>query len=172
MFRSLSKMIAVALLAITATGCAFNQHQQAGYGSVDLGVVISAKNASVATRNQEIGIAAIGGLLGGVLGNFASKNSDWRTNATAVSIGASVGGLAGNAIAKSAGTTAGQTVIVLNDKLQKMSITQTVINGEFLSAGDPVYIIRENGGYRASRMEPTDPLAAAFIAGLKSKKTN
>lgn len=170
MFRSISKMIACALLAVTATGCAFNQHQQAGYGSVDVGVVLSAQKASVATRNQEVGIAAIGGLLGGVLGNVLSKDSDWRTNATAVSLGASVGGLAGNTVARASGSTAGQNLIVLNDKMQKLSITQPIINGQVLSAGDPVYIIRENGGMRVSRMEPTDPLAAAFAAGLKGRK--
>lgn len=170
MFRSFSKLIAIAALAISATGCALNQHQQAGSGAVEFGIVLQAQKASVASRNQEIGMAALGGILGSALGAAIAKDKSWSTRASAMSIGGAVGGMAGNVAAKAGGITEGQALIVLNGDLQKMSITQPNLNGEVLNAGDPVYIIRESGNVRATRIQPGDPLGAVFVSGLKGNR--
>ena len=170
MFRSFTKLFAVAALAISLTGCAINQHQQAGSGAVEFGVVLQAQKASVASRNQEVGIAALGGILGTALGGAIAKDKSWSTRATAMSIGGAVGGMAGNVAARAVGMTEGQALIVLNGDLQKMSIAQPNLNGEMLNIGDPVYIIRESGNVRATRIQPGDPLGAMFVAGLQGKK--
>ena len=167
MFKSITKLIAIAALAISATGCAINQHQQAGSGAVEFGIVLQAQKASVASRNQEMGIAALGGILGTAVGGALAKDKSWSTRATAMSIGGALGGMAGNVAAKATGVTEGQSLIVLNGELQKMSITQPNLNGEVLKVGDAVYIIRESGGVRATRIQPGDPLGAAFVAGLQ-----
>ncbi|MEQ6436258.1 hypothetical protein V8Z74_14685 [Comamonas sp. w2-DMI] len=170
MFRSFSKLIAIAALAITATGCAINQHQQAGSGAVEFGVVLQAQKASVASHGQEAGIAALGGILGTALGGVIAKDKSWGTRATAMSIGGAVGGMAGNVAAKAVGMTEGQALIVLNGDRQTISITQPNLNGEVLKVGDPIYIIRESGNVRATRIQPGDPLGAMFVAGLQGKR--
>lgn len=167
MLKSFSKLLAIVAWAITATGCAINQHQQAGSGSAEYGIVLQAQTASVASRNQEMGFAALGGILGSALGGAIAKDKSWSTRATAMSIGGALGGMAGNVAAKATGVTEGQSLIVLNGYLQKMSITQPNLNGEVLKAGDAVYIIRESSGVRATRIQPGDPLGAAFVAGLQ-----
>lgn len=172
MFKSISKLIAIVTLAVTATGCAINQHQQAGSGAVEYGIVLHAQKVSVASRNQEIGLSALGGLLGTALGGAMAKEKSWSTKATAMSIGGTLGGMAGNVAAKAGGMTDGQMLVVLNGDLKKLAITQSVIDGEFLQVGDPVYIISSSNSIRATRIRSGDPLGAAFIAGLQGKKLN
>ena len=172
MFRNLSKIVAIIVLAITASGCAINQHQQAGSGSVEFGVVMHAEKASVASRNQEIGMAALGGVLGSAIGVAMSKDKSWSSRTAAISVGSSVGAMVGNVAAKAVGATEGQSLIVLNGDLKKLSITQPIINGAILNAGDAVYIIRESGGVRAVRIKPGDPVGTAFVAGLQGLPRN
>lgn len=167
MFKSITKLVAIVAFAITATGCAINQHQQAGSGSAEFGIVLQAQNASVASRNQEIGLAALGGIVGSAIGGLAAKDKSWSTRATAMSIGGTIGGMAGNVAARASGMTEGQALIVLDGNLRKMTVTQPNLNGEVLKAGDAVYILRENNGVRVTRIQPGDPLGSAFIAGLQ-----
>lgn len=164
------KIIASVILVLATTGCAFNQHQTAGSGQAEFGVVVHAQTASVASENQSTGIAAIGGILGGAAGHMLAHKQSWSTRATAMTLGATIGGVAGNAVVKATGATQGQTLVVLNDRLQKISITQASINGEMLKEGDAVYIIRQSGSVRATRISPNDPLGAAFVAGLQGSK--
>ncbi|RGE41339.1 hypothetical protein DZC30_18700 [Comamonas testosteroni] len=172
MFKSFTKLVAIIAIAVSATGCAINQHQQAGSGTAEFGIVLQAQKASVASRGQEVGFSALGGIIGTAIGGMATKDKSWSTRATAMSIGGTIGGMAGNVAAKASGITEGQALIVLNGNLQKMSITQPNLNGEVLKAGDAVYILRENSGVRATRIQPGDPLGAAFVAGLQGLPTN
>ena len=172
MFKSFTKLVAIIAFAVSATGCAINQHQQAGSGSAEFGIVLQAQSASVASRNQEMGLAALGGIIGSAIGGIAAKDKSWSTRATAMSIGGTIGGMAGNVAARAAGMTEGQSLIVLDGNLQKLSITQPNLNGEVLKAGDAVYILRESNGVRATRIQPGDPLGAAFVAGLQGLPKN
>lgn len=83
MFKSFTKLVAIIVFAVSATGCAINQHQQAGSGSAEFGIVLQAQSASVASRNQEMGLAALGGILGSAIGGIAAKDKSWSTRATA-----------------------------------------------------------------------------------------
>lgn len=76
MFKSFTKLVAIIVFAVSATGCAINQHQQAGSGSAEFGVLFCKPNRPLSRlTNQEMGLAALGAFLAPPLVGLQPKTS-------------------------------------------------------------------------------------------------